>query len=213
LRRIVIVYSIEKGDRKMKRMMRVWILFIVLVCGAVYVSAAASDTGGVRGVVTWKYSKFIRERGHDGLSQGGLNLNALRDKEYAKPRGDVGAKVELIPVTFNKNSITDVRERLWYSSNLPPEGTNIFFTAADNAGYYEINGVPAGEYMLFIVSAKARAYYAYPEKDVLQYIRNWDYFNAFVLDGNEYSLRRVTIQKGQNLTVNREFEYTVRHEY
>ncbi|WP_427113894.1 hypothetical protein [Megasphaera sueciensis] len=197
----------------MKRMMRVWILFIVLVCGAVYVSAAASDTGGVRGVVTWKYSKFIRERGHDGLSQGGLNLNALRDKEYAKPRGDVGAKVELIPVTFNKNSITDVRERLWYSSNLPPEGTNIFFTAADNAGYYEINGVPAGEYMLFIVSAKARAYYAYPEKDVLQYIRNWDYFNAFVLDGNEYSLRRVTIQKGQNLTVNREFEYTVRHEY
>ncbi|MGE1062933.1 hypothetical protein NXG27_09955 [Megasphaera paucivorans] len=197
----------------MKRMMRVWVFLVILVCGAVYVSAAASDTGGVRGVVTWKYSKFIRERGYNGVSQGGLNLNALRDKEYAKPRGDVGAKIELIPVTFNKNSITDVQERLWYSSNLPPEGTHIFFVEADNAGYYEINDVPAGEYMLFIVSAKARAYYAYPENEVLQYIRNWDYFNAFVLDGNEYSLRRITIQKGQNLTVNREFEYTVRRDY
>ena len=197
----------------MKRMMRVLIFLVVLVCGAVYVSATASDTGGVRGFVTWKYSKFIREPKYNEFSQGGLNLNALRDKEYAKPRGDVRAKIELIPIAFNKNSITDAQERLWYSSNLPPEGTHIFFAEADNAGYYEINDVPAGEYMLFIVSAKARAYYAYPEKDVLRYIRNWDYFNAFVLNGCEYSLRQITVQKGQNLTVNREFEYTVRHDY
>lgn len=187
---------------------------LVFAVGTLSVAAAsAAASGSVKGTVTWKYSKFVVNRNDNGMSSGGLNLNSLRDKDYARDRGDAGAKIELIPTGFDRNSITELQERTWYGESIPPAGKNIFVAIANNAGYYEINSVPAGEYMLIIVSRKARENYTYPEPLMQRYIRDWDYFNSFVLSGNEYSMRKVNVENGKALTVNKNFEYTVRRGY
>lgn len=195
----------------MKRAAWFGVVLAVLLCQLAYASAA--HTGGVHGRVTWQYSKFIEQRNMNGMPSSGLNIKALQDKEYARKRGDAGAKIELIPVTFDKNSITEDQEQAWYRDNVPPPGKNIFFAPVNQEGYYEIYGVPAGDYMLLIVSRKSKETYTYPEKRMLRYIRNWEYFDYFVLAGGEYSLRKITIQAGKTLTADRNFEYTVTYGY
>lgn len=194
----------------MKRILICVMAFFVLVAGVAF-AAQAAGTGTIKGTVSWKYTKFVENRSPNaGMSSGGINVSAWNDKKYTKAHGDSGAKIELIPVSYNKASISDVQERNWYAANQVPEGTNIFMTRADNGGYYEISGIPAGEYIMIIVSQKEKENYTYEEPTLQKYVRNWDMFNTFVLSGNEYVKRNVTIKAGEIMTQNQNFNYTVK---
>lgn len=193
----------------MKRLMTGVLMLMLVLMGTMF--AAAADNGSVKGTVTWKYSPFVNNRAAgSGMSSGGINIRTFNDKNYAKPKGDAGAKIELISTSFNKNSLTDTQEQQWYSMDLAPVGQQVFVTRADNGGYYELTNIPAGEYLMIIVSAKERQNYSYAEPVLQKYIRTWDLFDTFVLSGNEYVKKNVVIKAGQSVTVNQNFDYTVR---
>ena len=192
----------------MKRII-VMVAALVICLAGLAVAAATGGTGTVKGHVTWKYTPFVYNMSpNSGMSSGGINLSSMGDKNHNQPQSDAGAKIELIPVDFNKNSISDYQERDWYCMGQPPEGSHIFVSQANNGGYYEITDVPAGKYIMIIVSAKEKENYNYIEPKLQQYIRNWDLFNTFVLSGNEYVKKDITITNGAITVCDQRFNYT-----
>ncbi len=193
----------------MKRCIALLVVVLTLLAGTVF----AAGTGTLKGNVWWHYSKFEINRGPDGSSSGSLNLNVWSDKKYASNKGDTGARIEVIPTGFNKKSISSAEERAWYTHGQPPAGRNIFVTQANNGGYYEIAGIPEGEYMVIVVSRKAKEDIDYADPALQNYIGNWDLFNSFVLSGCAYETKKVRIRAGATTVVNQNFDYTVQHGY
>ena len=149
----------------------VCVLFI-MVCGNIVF--AAENTGSIKGAITWQYNNFVGTK------------------------GDVGAKIELIPESFDINNITVDEESAWVVGDRVPKESNIFIAHADGYGNYEINGVPSGTYMLLIVSNKTtRDFYVEPSKSPFeQYMRDWKNFKLCMLSVNKYTYRYVTIREG-----------------
>ena len=86
-------------------------------------------TGTVKGTLTWQYNPYVGTR------------------------GDVGAKIALIPVNLDENLDNNLFS-LALSQN--PQGKNgIFSTRADGYGHYELSNVPAGKYYLLFLSNNA----------------------------------------------------------
>ncbi len=191
----------------MKRVVLLLVACMVLLAGTVFAAAAAGDSG-IKGNVTWKYSRLVYNRGDDGRATSAVDVQLWKSKAAGKVHGDAGAKIILIPKDFDKNSLSEDQEREWYTLGIVPEGKNIFITQANNEGYYEITGVPSGEYLLIIISQKEKQHYVYAEPLLQRYIRNWDMFNTFVLSGCEYTRSKVMIKAGKMTAQNASFEYT-----
>ena len=161
----------------------VCVLFI-MVCGNIVF--AAENTGSIKGTVTWQYNDFVGTK------------------------GDVGAKIELIPKDFDVNSISAEAEDSWLIKDESPDGSGIFVTCADGYGNYEINGIPAGSYMLIIVSKQTtRDVTIEPQREPFtNYVRNWDKFKIGIFGIGKYMYKYVTIKEGITSVMSYDFGNT-----
>lgn len=94
--------------------------------------AFAADYGKLKGTITWQYNKFVGTK------------------------GDVAAKIYIIPKDFKVDSISVDEEKSYFSFGMTPKNTNLFYAEADGYGNYEVDGIPPGEYYVFIISQSTR---------------------------------------------------------
>jgi len=158
--------------------------FGVILMGGV--AFAEGDTGNIKGTITWQYNDFVGTK------------------------GDVGAKIELIPFDFDINTISLDDEDRWLMLDRIPENSNIFIMNADGYGNYETEGIPAGKYLMIIVSKKTtRNLDMEPPKSVFdRYTREWDKFKLFMFETNKYTFKVIDIKVNTSTTVSYDFGNT-----
>ncbi len=192
-------------------MMRKFLGVMAAVCmmwaALLPVGEAAAPSGKVQGTVTWRYSLVRSTQGiGDQKPIAGIDIisSGTQDKIYK----DRGARVELIPFFFDKESITSSQEQDWYTRGIAPAGSNIFVAETDEDGNYLIENIPEGTYELVLISGRAKSNSIPPEQEALmkRYVRNWDVFDLFVLNGSNYIMKRVIVQPGVPVVENYEFE-------
>ena len=184
-------------------MAAVWMFF----AAGMTAGEAAAPSGKVQGTVTWRYSLMRATQGiGDQKPIAGIDIinSSNQDKIY----NDRGARVQLIPYFFDKTSITSSQEQDWYTRGIAPAGSNIFVTETDEDGNYQIENIPEGTYELVIISGRAKSSSIPPEQEATmkRYVRNWDVFDLFVLNGSNYIIKRVVVQPGMPVVENYEFE-------
>lgn len=149
--------------------------------------------GQVKGVVTWKYNKFIGTRGDDG------------------------AEIMLIPINPNVKYYDNRRAAMFLSSAKFDSG--ILLTEADGYGNYDFgNLVPAGDYIILIKSHNTTSSERFKDEATWEsYLkfRVGDYFSAtdfetlkIFIGYDSYSCSRITVKNGHVITKSYDFGYT-----
>lgn len=133
--------------------------------------------GNLKGTITWQYNNFVGTK------------------------GDVGAKIFLIPTNFNKNKVTDNQADMFAMIGECPNNSGLFFGKADGYGNYIINNIPTGEYILLIVSAKTTRNFTEPidlyTKSLLTpVVKDYNKFEILNLSINKYNILKININKG-----------------
>ncbi len=145
--------------------------------------------GNIKGAITWQYNDFIG----------------------TKP--DVGAKIFLIPRSFDKNKISDLDANLYAMVGIVPQNSGLFFTKANGYGNYEINGMPIGKYVVVIVSDKTKRNPEEPIDDYTTFvlkplIKNWDVFVQFNLDLKKFEVKEIEIKTNETTEYSYDFGNT-----
>ena len=95
-----------------------------------------------------------------------------------------------------------------------PKNSMLFYTTADGYGNYEIDGVPAGEYCVFIISMETTRDFTKPvpeyTKNALKpYIRNWDTIEKGTLVKlHNHVFKNVEIRSGITTIFSHDFGFT-----
>jgi len=163
---------------------------LVLALSAV---SCSDSTGTVKGTLTWQYNEFIGTK------------------------GDVGAKVVLIPATdeFSDKDTADNSTFAVLLSQTPQGKNGIYTTKADGYGHYELSGIPARSYYLVFVSNNATGYLD-KEKICLTATTllkplftadEWESLERHLLL-NKHEVRTVDVEKGKTITESHDFGYT-----
>lgn len=130
--------------------------------------------------------------------------------KYNNYRGnvsDTGAKVLLIPKNISDGNI----DYIFISEN-----TGVFETKVDGTGTYNFNHVPAGEYVILIISKNTTDRLAFEVDNwenhifsrVNSYLENNVTFSNFFIAFNKYDVSTITIYKGENTTYSYDFGIT-----
>lgn len=151
--------------------------------------AFASEYGKIKGTITWQYNNYIGTK------------------------GDNGAKIYIIPTNFDITSISLEDEKRYYNYGTIPKDTNLFYAKADGYGSYEIDGIPAGEYYVLIISdnvnkdsrAPMSSFTEYVLKKMCRDLRNagMSYETAV----NKHTTKTVQIKVGITTSLSHDFGY------
>ncbi|MFC5529047.1 stalk domain-containing protein [Cohnella yongneupensis] len=153
------------------------------------VPAKEAGVGNVKGAITWQYNDFVGTK------------------------ADVGAKVFLIPTSFDKKSITADESNLYSMIGAVPKGSGLQFVKVNGFGQYELNDIPAGKYYIVISSKNTTRN---SDEDLSDYVvstlkplfADWDTFVLFNLKLTNHEVREIEIKKGKTLDVSYDFGNT-----
>ncbi|SEF70579.1 Ankyrin repeat-containing protein [Paenibacillus sp. UNC499MF] len=145
--------------------------------------------GNLKGTITWRYNEYIG----------------------TKP--DIDARVYLIPVNFDKNSITEEQSRRFTFGYTPDNNTSLYYKSANGYGNFEINSIDAGDYYAVISSSKTKRRSLEPLSEYVvstlkPLLRDWDDFSKFFLQMNKHEVKRITIKPNETLNISHDFGYT-----
>lgn len=147
---------------------------------------AVSGSATLKGNITWQYNKVIG----------------------TKP--DVGAAIYLFP---KNNKATTAAELVKVANGeMPASKIGIYFASVDGYGTYELNNLPAGEYVALYISLKTLRDFMQPLEDTTKnrlrpYISNVDtiplglsLFNHMVID--------IQLKDNEQKTISKDWGYT-----
>jgi hypothetical protein len=145
--------------------------------------------GNLKGTITWQYNKVIGTK------------------------GDVGAKIFLIPKNFDKSKISKSDGELFATIGSVPKDSGLQYVKANGYGDYELSGIQAGKYYLVISSKNTTRNF---QEDLSDYvvstlkpiIPNWDIFVQFNLHMNKHEVKEIEITKDKTLDVSYDFGNT-----
>lgn len=148
-----------------------------------------TETGSIKGNVTWQYNDFIG----------------------TKP--DVGAKVFLIPTSFNDKDYTFSDIKSYAILGDIPEGSNLQFVTVDGYGNYEINDIPIGEYFVVISSkntmrSESERVWHKPTLSMILGYEGFQEFERVNLDLYKSLIKKIEIKKNDTLNLNHDFGFT-----
>ena len=112
--------------------------------------------GELHGTITWQYNNFVGTR------------------------GDTGAKIFLWPTNYDKSTVTPLEEDTWILGVSAPKNKNCFLTQADGYGNFDIYDIPAGEYIIFVLSRNT----SHPPTQLQPYI---NYFSKYFQDIDKFA--------------------------
>lgn len=145
--------------------------------------------GNIKGTITWQYNKVIGTK------------------------GDVGAVIILIPANYNPSNLTQEDLKEFYGNYKAPANTGIYTIRANGYGYYELNSIPTGNYVIFVSSANNFRDRSKPiDQNTINLIqprvKNWDFFKLVFLGGRSYKCEKITIDKDRTLDYSHDFGYS-----
>ncbi|GAB7386170.1 hypothetical protein BSNK01_00050 [Bacillaceae bacterium] len=147
-----------------------------------------TGVGNLKGTITWQYNEFIG----------------------TKP--DVEAHIYVIPYDFNKNNFTQNEINLYTMIGIVPENSGLYYKRANGYGQFEINGIPAGKYIIVVVSNNT---HRNPDEPISEYVESllkdkldWDNFKKFRLDMNKHEVDVIEIKPNQTEDFSHDFGYT-----
>lgn len=147
--------------------------------------------GNIKGTITWQWNAYIG----------------------TKP--DVNARVFLIPVGFDKLSLTQQEVNDYVLTGKIPAKTDLFYKNVDGFGKYEINGIPSGKYVIIVVSKNTTRNTAEKIPDaeanlIKSLIRDYSLAEKSWLTMNKHKVETITITANQTLDYSTDFGYTWR---
>lgn len=170
----------------LKKFVGLMLAIVLLVSIAPDSTFAATNTGSIKGLLTWQYN------------------------EYVGTKPDVGATVALIPYTTKKKIDNDFFALMGYVITQGENG--IYSGKADGNGNYIIDDVPAGKYWMLIRSKKTYSDMKIYSDDqaVLKKIFSSSTWNKLEnsLKINQYRLSTITIKKDKTITESYDFGYS-----
>ncbi|HMM21817.1 MAG TPA: hypothetical protein PKA10_13950 [Selenomonadales bacterium] len=170
----------------MRKLLLLTFLFL-LVFG---VTADASAYGSLKGTITWQYNNYVGTK------------------------GDVEAKVIVIPDNINSESISETDGTSLINSGIVPQNSGIFYAEADGYGNYEINGLNPGDYSVLIISNKTTRNSNEPIYDgvkqlLLLFLKSNDkIINNYYIKWKKHTVKKVTIREGVTSICSQDFGNT-----
>ena len=167
----------------LRRIVFIFSLISCILCGITTPTLA----GDLHGTITWQYNNFIGTR------------------------GDSGSKIWLWPVNYDKNSISKDDEASWIMGYSAPN--NCFVTKTDGYGKFEIYGIPAGEYVIFISSKNTKRDFRVPVDNMYiqyfsKYFNDMERFKLFNLNLNKFEFTTIKIVDSRPNVYNYDFGNT-----
>lgn len=98
----------------------------------------SSDTGNIKGVITWQYNKYVGTKPDNGAI-----IYLFPDQPVNLIHND---EINIFsPIMIGSTGITE-------NTRMIEKKTGIYIAIADGYGHYEIQDIPSGEYTTLIVS-------------------------------------------------------------
>lgn len=178
--------------KKIFFMMMLMITLLFNIC-----SAQNQDYGRIKGTITW---------------QDNSNVGVARQfYDAIGTKGDIDAKIYVIPKNFNPASISNEAEQNYYQFGELPFNTNLYYASADVNGNYEIAGISPGAYYVLIISQNTKRDINKPRSEDITYIlkqisRNLEQDNL-ELYTKKYKHTIKTVEIRANVTSNINYDF------
>ncbi|QWU14453.1 hypothetical protein SAMN04487895_101765 [Paenibacillus sophorae] len=148
-------------------------------------------SGKLKGTITWQYN------------------------DYVGTKPDVGAEIYLIPVKLKKNSLAISDFVKVADKKITAKSVGIYYTVANGYGNFEINNIPVGDYVIYVVSMKTLRDVLTPYNDetanklLKPYIKNWNDFLKGSIQASKSVIDTMTVEKNQTIDFSFDFGNTV----
>ncbi|OEH92957.1 hypothetical protein [Bacillus solimangrovi] len=152
------------------------------------VKEVVTGKGSLKGTITWQYNDFVGTK------------------------GDVDAKIVLISETFDSSRYSDDDlSLLTFGITVGMEG--VYAVNADGYGHYEMSNIPAGNYVLLVLSNKTRRNMKEPidsyTQQTLRKVLNIGNFNEFgFLNLKKHTVEEIMIKENETTNFSHDFGYT-----
>lgn len=161
------------------------LVFSLAVCMALSM-VTPTFAGDLHGTITWQYNRYIGTRADDG------------------------AKIWLWPVNYDKRQISEQDEKYWLMGMEAPK--NCFVTTVDGYGKFEIYGIPAGEYVIFVSSRNTYRDINEPVESYYRYFSRWfnnmENFRMWCIGTKNFIFKTIKIVDSHPNVYNYDFGYS-----